>query len=713
MDGKLRRGRAIAAALAGMSIVAAGGAATSAGHARGAGTVRGAVEPVMTMALDGTMRHDGALLVADDRVYELDGRDHGTIGALGGSDVIVTGDLDGDAIDVAAIRELTAPVTPAAVGPKRAVVLLYRFVDGPKPLTTPGRAKQLVFGRGRESVASMWKHESNGQLTLTGEVVSETMPADWPYAWSDCTDAARLAMTNHLVAQHPGYDYYLFNGPVYGCNNIAGQATMPGSLSWYYVKLDASVLWHELGHNLGLHHAGLLYCEQRTEWMAPPVFVGPGCTTNEYGDWNNVMGSRGNCAYSAWQRMVAGWTVDKATLTADATVQVRARNLAANGTPQVIVLPGAAPGQYGGSYFLDWRTADYSACKTKRDTGLQIRIAPNPPATATLSRIVDANKHGKTVYDMFLPVGETMRDSVTGTAITLDAVDKRSGVATVTVRFNTPPPPPPPPPPPTSVSVIGGQLQVLAGQHIDVLDVRDEAGAVVVTNTNDVIAGSGCASVTSKRARCTGATTVLVDGGLHDDDITVQTALPAEVRGGGGRDTFRAGPLADGPTRLVGVRYAFYSARTAAVWLSSDGIANDGAPGEGDEIGSTLIVHGGSGPDVFTIVAPITAHGGPGNDTFTGGPNGGGAYGEAGNDTITAGNGNLTLDGGDGDDLLVGGPGHDAFVGGEGNDTLLAKDGISETVYCHGGTDSATVDPDPPGQYVYGDHLWQCENVTF
>jgi Ca2+-binding RTX toxin-like protein len=49
------------------------------------------------------------------------------------------------------------------------------------------------------------------------------------------------------------------------------------------------------------------------------------------------------------------------------------------------------------------------------------------------------------------------------------------------------------------------------------------------------------------------------------------------------------------------------------------------------------------------------------------------AYGDAGNDTITAGSGNDTLEGDDGNDVLRGGAGSDQLIGNAGNDRLLGE----------------------------------------
>ncbi len=712
--------------LAGVGIIGSGGAADvfaadgSADSGEGV-TIRGRVELTTTVPLDGTTETSEVAVVADDGtsypIAPSDAADE--LHDLAGTDVVVTGTLTGDELLVGTVAALGAPEAALAVGARTAVVILYRFADGgPAAMTPPGKAEQLTFGTGPESLASMLKKESNGQLTLTGDVVSETLPAGWPYAWSDCTTTARAALTSHLAAKYPGYHHYMFNGPAYGCNNAAGVASVGGSGSWYYTTFYPQLLWHEIGHNLGLGHAAALWCEQpgNTEWKAHPVYVAPGCTTGTYGDWHGAMGAGWACGYSTWNKAVVGWNVDRTTVAADATVQVRASDLAPNGAPQAIVVPGA-PTQWGGLYYLEWQTSDYPKCKSRKDTGLQIRIVGDPASgSGQVSRLVDGRKESGTAHEDFLPVGRTMRDSITGTSITLDAVDTASGVATVTIKLNTPPLPPPPPPPATTVDVTAGALRVTGGEWHDTLDVHDDAGGVLVTNTNDVVAGAGCISVTTKQARCSGATSIALNAGDGNDNVTFHSALPATVDGGKGywnNDRFYAGPTRDGPTRILEFNYAHYSARSAPLFLANDGLANDGESGEGDDTDTTAALYGGTGND-HLIGSNNTVYGGPGDDRLEATKKGGGLFGEAGNDTIVGNTGKDGLVGGDGDDYLDGGKNIDSYQGEGGNDTIVAKDGKSEYVDCGDGNDTATADPKPAATYKYGDQpLWQCENVTF
>src|SRR5205814_2697952 len=124
--------------------------------------------------------------------------------------------------------------------------------------------------------------------------------------------------------------------------------------------------------------------------------------------------------------------------------------------------------------------------------------------------------------------------------------------------------------------------------------------------------------------------------------------------GGNGTDYLIGGLGADqldggrGPYDLVS-----YADRTEDLYLSNDGLANDGAPGEGDNILNVESIQGGQGNDTV-IGAPLTTvYGLAGNDTMSfNGAGGGIAYGGAGNDTLTAGSQYSSLRGQQGNDSL-------------------------------------------------------------
>jgi Putative metal-binding motif/RTX calcium-binding nonapeptide repeat (4 copies) len=154
--------------------------------------------------------------------------------------------------------------------------------------------------------------------------------------------------------------------------------------------------------------------------------------------------------------------------------------------------------------------------------------------------------------------------------------------------------------------------------------------------------------------------------GLEGADTIVGSAGANTFRGGvggdtlngaAGADTLEGGPDGDdlrGGADADRVSYPEDAAQTVTL----DGVPDDGAPGEHDNVHS----------DIENIAA------GPRNDVLVG---------------SSAAN---TLDGGAGDDDLSGGGGSDTLLGGAGDDAILARDGLKDIVDCGPEGGSATVD---------------------
>ena len=216
--------------------------------------------------------------------------------------------------------------------------------------------------------------------------------------------------------------------------------------------------------------------------------------------------------------------------------------------------------------------------------------------------------------------------------------------------------------------------------------------------------------------------------------------------GGEGSDVLQGGPGDDGSDALGGGNgndTADYSARSAALSLSIDGLANDGAGGaaEGDDIKADIeVLRGGTGNDILVGGAGSqTLYGGPGGDTLRGGAGGDILWGDAGDDRLDEGTSSsgadflgggtgidtadysarsvavsVTLDavaddgqvgegdtvaadvenlsGGGGDDRLTGSAAANLLVGGGGDDTLNGGDGAD---LLRGGAGSDTLDGGP------------------
>ena len=235
-----------------------------------------------------------------------------------------------------------------------------------------------------------------------------------------------------------------------------------------------------------------------------------------------------------------------------------------------------------------------------------------------------------------------------------------------------------------------------------------------------------------------GATNALLDGGAGNDVIkgwqTDETLRggPGDdeidgsggndrVEGGDGNDTLRPDTYYGPGNDYVDGGAGFdliddYTIPDAdyhpPVSLTMDGAANDGRPGEADNVinvekteshvSGTLV--GGDLDDDFRVFANLDE----GNSTMVG--NGGNDKLIAGDytDSLDGGAGNDMLNGGYGNDTITGGPGQDTIQGDAtsttcgywsytckipfGNDVINARDGEADNVDCGVGTDQAIVD---------------------
>jgi hypothetical protein len=206
-----------------------------------------------------------------------------------------------------------------------------------------------------------------------------------------------------------------------------------------------------------------------------------------------------------------------------------------------------------------------------------------------------------------------------------------------------------------------------------------------------------------------------LDGGPGDDYLEgVPCGFCAEADITYGRDTYIGGGGNDSLT---------YEGRSENLSLSVDGVANDGAAGEGDNIGADIgTIIGGHGSDVMTGNDRRNAFGGgEGDDVLSGGGSDDTLGGGPGNDRVFGEDGQDVVAGGDGDDYIVGGAGVDRFWGEDvqacivsscasGQDRIEARDGNREMIDCGPGTDSAVVDPNEVVRNDI-DLSNQCESV--
>jgi Ca2+-binding RTX toxin-like protein len=268
----------------------------------------------------------------------------------------------------------------------------------------------------------------------------------------------------------------------------------------------------------------------------------------------------------------------------------------------------------------------------------------------------------------------------------------------------------------TAVTASGSQLLVNAqAGKSNRISVSLVNATFTVTDTGDTLTpGVGCTAVDANTVQCSaaGIGLITVNAGDGDDSVlsqapfrTVVNAGPGDDRigtgiaddrldggdgndnlsggigpdtllgragndnllGGTDRDTLDGGTGTDRIAGNEGLDIVTYASHSVAVSVDPDDVADDGAPGEGDNVLSDIEeIIGGPGGDTLTGTGGQNRIvGGDGSDTING---------LGGIDNIFGGNGADTMSGGDGNDNLDGQAGGDTFLGGAGDDEAFYTD---------------------------------------
>jgi gametolysin peptidase M11/hemolysin type calcium-binding protein len=382
-------------------------------------------------------------------------------------------------------RTLASANAPA----RTAAVILFNFVNDSRRPYTLEQARQVVF-TGEHSANAYLRESSFGRAGLSGDVYgwyTIAEPTDGcPFAqWGRAAQTAATAAGVDLGA----YQHYVLVFPRVPACEWSGMAEMPGSLSWINGELTVRVVGHELGHNLGAHHAAGLRCVEG----GVPVAVGGTCSADEYGDPFDIMGA-GERHTSNWNKARLGWLGGSNLATASGTgTFVLAAQESLTSDVQLLRIPRGD----GLFYYLELRQPfgsffDNFAAADPVVRGVTVRLAPDYSSSVP-SHLIDTTPATATFEDAPLGAGRTFSDPQHGVWIVNRGI--LGGKATVEVSLGTPP---------------VARAAVAAARH----------------TRNKVLRG--------------GARRDLLYGG-PGDDVLVGGGGADRLHGGSGRDIFRGG----------------------------------------------------------------------------------------------------------------------------------------------------------------------------
>ena len=293
------------------------------------------IEPGSRVRLEGTMQN-GTLVVADSLT----------------------------AVSQLAPSPNAASASAAPSTETTAVVMFYFHNQTASALPTVSSALGTM-NTNATSLRAYYLEQTYGQLAFQADVLAPVQLAvDAPVS-GDCISSMTsniVTWANEAISREPGgfdpspYKHVVFAFPAVSTCGWSGLAEVGGSHVWTNGSFVVPVLAHELGHNLGLYHAGGLSCTS----SGAPAPMGDSCSIDrvhyqlpQYADPFDAMGNAPVLRQMNMEHKLAlGVLPDTAvrTIVASGTYQLAPMETL-TGSVELLILP--RPG--GGHYYVEYR----------------------------------------------------------------------------------------------------------------------------------------------------------------------------------------------------------------------------------------------------------------------------------------------------------------------------------------------------------------------